>query len=335
MRALAFWTVVLAVARVTAGGAWSPDPKDVLNVKLGLVVPQLELAVKPLKGVTAKEVKYKPNTPGRLFVSLGYRNLGIGASTQPVSTPEDKQNLGETKSSDYQFRLYGRRITQEYFYQTYQGYHIDNSADVDPTYTTALKLQRPDLKSVNYGFNLIYTLSPADYSMGAAFDQSGRQKKSDGSALVALSARYQEMSGDTPIIPTQFQAVYDPDSNITKAAFSILATGLGYGHTFAFRDFYFAGQVLVGWTLEQRKYTYADLRSSGESRTGVTSMLKIGVGYNGESNYGGLQILSDGASYGFEKAELGATATVFSLFYGHRFDGVNLGILNPISDMFD
>lgn len=335
MRFFAFLQLMCLGTVALAGGEWSPDPKDVLNVKIGIMAPQLELTVKPLKGVNARPVTYKPNTPGRAFVSLGYRNLGVTASAAPVSSPEDKQNLGETKSNDYQFRLFGRRITQEYFYQTYQGYHIENSADVDPTFTTAFKMQRPDLKNVNYGFNYIYTLSPGDYSMAAAFDQSGRQKKSDGSALVALSARYQEMSGDTPIVPTQFQAAYDPDSNITKAAFSILSTGLGYGHTFTFRDFYLAGQLLVGWTLEQRKYSFVDQSSKSESRTGVNSMIKVGLGYNGESNYAGIQVLSDGATYGFERAELGSTAIVLSLFYGHRFDGVNLGILNPISDLFD
>ena len=327
-------TAICLLNFTLCNASWTPDSKNSVNAKFGIAGPQLNTIINPLKGVSGKAITYAPNTTGQTFLSLGYRNVGIAYTTQAPSTPEMIKNRGETKSSDFQFRLYGRRILQEYFYQTYKGQFISNSADVDPTYTSDLKIQRGDLREVNYGANYIFTLDTTAYSAAAAFGHTGRQVKSDGSVLISLSLKYQEISGDSPIIPSAFQSVYSPDSTITKATFSTISPGLGYGHTFVYSDWYATIQLLFGGTLEQRNVV-SSIPIENKGKNSSTGILKMGLGYNGKQNYFGIQLLQDSVEHQFEKSSFTMSATVFSMFYGHRFEGVSIKLLDPISDFLD
>ena len=91
-------------------------------------------------------------------LALSYRNLGVSLAAINAVSPEDRIKFGTTKSSDFQFRLFGKR-TYEFFYQTYTGYYLKNSTELDSSYaSSASKLLRSDISTRNFGLNFYWEI---------------------------------------------------------------------------------------------------------------------------------------------------------------------------------
>lgn len=161
-----------------AEAKWEKTKDDQLKLEIGPSIPRYNFRLVPTRGNESVVAEFEPNAPSKTGVSLAYRNLAIGFSLLNPPEEESIQNYGKSSAFDFQFRFYGKR-TYEFFYQSYRGYFIQNSAELDSSFSgQPNRIQKENLKTSNYGLNFFWNLHEDDFSKAVAFDQSGRQQSS-------------------------------------------------------------------------------------------------------------------------------------------------------------
>jgi len=314
--------VCLFSISVFAQYRWQAPPKDTLGVRLGILSPILFADIKDNKETGAgTPIKYQPNSNSRTALTLFYSHFALTGSVSNPLSDDDKANKGPAKVDDYQFRFYYKYGTWDLFYQNYQGYYIENSGQVDPSFSGVRKIQRPDIKTAHTGIQYFYIPNAEQYSLGGTFDQNIRQIESGGSIYFSGYIGEHSVRADSPLIPTNQASGYGSFANFKDGHFKNVRAGLGYGHTFVFYKFYFG--FLFGVSVGQQHQQF-DLVSETFDRWVAANgaNLKIGTGYNGEKFYSGLQYVMDNTSISFNEYTMGLTSGEYRLFIGTRFDGI-------------
>jgi hypothetical protein len=314
---------------------WSKQKNDVLKVQLGIVAPRYNFEVHAPPDISSSLAKFEPNTPSKTALNLSYRNLGATISVANSPTEESRANLGTSSSTDLQLRFFGKR-TYEFFYQSYKGYYVVNSVDLDPSYASlSSRIQRPDIKTSNYGLNFYWNLDDKDYSQAVAFEQAGRQKDSSWGLSWFFHGSRSQIVGESPFIPGTAASSFGTLASVDSVARTTGAVGIGIGGILTAMNFYMTGFVAVGPGLQYLSVKGDNIPEANSSVTGSYASARIGVGYNGEKNVVGLQLLSDGVTSKIAGGEINGSTLALSLFYAYRFDGVDLPVLNVMSGWVD
>lgn len=280
----------LALALVPLFGLanWSKQPEDNLKVEVGVVTPNLSFEIMAPEGLSQSLIKYSPNTQSKTSLGLSYRNIGISASSANSTSEESQLNYGNSRSTDLQFRFFGKR-TYELFYQTYQGYYIENSQEIDSSYgSTSLKIQRPDIVSKNYGFNFYWNLNENDFSQAIAYDQMGIQTKSAWGLSWLIHGSQSSIEGQSELVPASVAPVFlfffGQMASIAHFHRNTLATGLGIGGIASLNNFYIATMFALGFGYQEITYESLTSPPGTESITGRYISGRFGLGHNGPKN---------------------------------------------------
>lgn len=311
---------------------WQAPPKNTLGVRLGIVSPILSAEIKDNKPTGAgTPVKYQPNSNSRTALTLFYSNFSLTGSTSNRLSDEDKENKGPSRIEDYQFRFYYKYGTWDFFYQNYQGYYIENSGDIDPAFSGSRKIQRPDIKTSHAGVQYFYIPNAEYYSLGGTFDQNIRQIKSGGSIFFSGYVGQHAVKADSPLVPLQVASGYGSFANFKEGYFQNIRAGVGYGYTFVFYKFYLGFVFGFSNGLQQQKF---DLITEKFDRwvSAYGNNLKIGLGYNGENFYSGLQYVLDTTSINFNEYTMGLTTAEYRVFIGTRFEGVKIPPITALGE---
>lgn len=123
-----------AVSHVAAE-RWTADEPDVLNLKFGFMTPSFRLSTESrVESAAGSEVEFSPPSASKNFIGMGYRNLGATIQWGGRQSEDSNRQYGDGSSFDVQATLYGQRLTQQYFYQNYSGYYVENTSTVDPAF---------------------------------------------------------------------------------------------------------------------------------------------------------------------------------------------------------
>lgn len=320
----------------TAEASWTKQKDDELKVQLGVVIPRYNFEIKAPKELSSSVARFEPHAPSKTAVSFSYRNLGLGLSTSNPTTPEEELKFGTSKSQDYQLRFFGKR-SYEFFYQSYEGYYIKNSEDLDSSYIgRSDKIQRPDIRSRNFGLNFLWSIHEKDFSQAIAFDQAGRQTGSGWGVSWLVHASDSRITGDREFLPTGTSAQFGVLSGIDDIHRKTLATGVGLGGIATTGSFYVTSFIGLGVGYQNLEVRIPDLSVDNTSDTvGAYSTVRMGLGFNGEKNVLGTQFIMNNVSSGIAGGEINGNTIELSLFYAYRFSGVSIPFLNPISGWLD
>lgn len=329
--------ILIAACQIhEASASWSKQPEDNLKVELGISTPTLAYSVKAPKEISKSVINYQPHSTSKTALGLSYRNIGASISTINPASDESTLKLGHSKSNDLQLRLFGKR-TYELFYQTYEGYYIENSADIDSNYTNSdFKILRPDIKTKNYGFNFYWNVNEKDFSQAIAYDQMGVQKSSAWGLSWLAHGSQSSIEGDSPLVPDSEFNNFGNLAQLKHLHRNNLAVGVGLGGILSWKNLYLAGLLALGLGSQNITYQMNDSTLNGSDNiTGTYVSGRASLGFNGPRNVVGLQILSDSVTTSILKGEITGSSMEFKLFYAYRFDGVNIKTLNYISSWFD
>lgn len=315
--------------------SWSKQPDDNLKVELGVISPNYNFEIKAPTETSSSVVKFQPHSPSKSALGFSYRNIGINLSSTNPTSDESNLQLGKTKSTDLQFRFFGKR-TYEFFYQTYEGYYIENSADIDSSYSgSSNRIQRPDVKTKNYGFNFYWNINDKDFSQAIAYDQMGTQKESAWGLSWLLHTSQSSIEGDTTLIPSSKSTDFGQIASIKHIMRTTIAGGFGIGGIAIWNNIYLAGLLALGLGSQNVSYQDDGTIEGKDSTAGTYVSTRIGIGYNGQKNIFGLQTLNDYVNTTILKSQITGSTTEFKFFYAYRFDGINIPPLNYISSWLD
>ena len=224
------------------------------------------------------KMTYRANTTLNLGIGATYRsltlNIGIG-----VNSFNPNQEKGTTHYLDLQSHWYLRKWNFDFLGEFYRGYYLTpkglGSADGTNYYL------RNDL-SVNLAGIAVYrALNEKKFSYQAGLVQSEWQKKSAGSFLIGGEIYYGSIHGDSVIVPSLVDSVYN-QLGIDRVHCFEIGPGIGYGYTLVFAQHYF----LLASATVSLDFRYTEEIKPGRyiARADITPnfIFHAGAGYNSD-----------------------------------------------------
>lgn len=303
---------------------------DILNVQLVTSNSSLVTAFRPpTVAGTRKELSYEPNLRGDYGASIGYRNLGLGLSSQHKNIPNDP--LGISSTQNYSFRLLGKN-SLEASYQQVKGFYLKNSLD---EFNTGYYL-RPEMKVERTSAQWIYNFHDKDISLPALFNYSGRQTSSAWGFLVFANANRTITNDQGALIPAVQSGNFSEFADIKDIDRLSFGAGFGLAGALAYEGFQLGALLTLGNATSQVRYTKTDLLSESKSDSSGTSNVFLNLGYNGKKHQLGASLFVTSNTIEKKLERLDQQRSEIKIFYGYRIGGVNLGsIPNGISSWFN
>jgi hypothetical protein len=314
MRTVALLFILLAYSPVHAG--MHKFSNKALHTKLGIDVPGYDLTFKG----EDREIKFNPNVRALYSVGVSLQDfLGVNWGFRASQTEKEELKKGETDYDDWRINLAFHQFHLFLNYSQFKGFYIEDSHEVDNTWTSDLPyVQAPNLSSRTAGANFTWVVSPENYSLIAAMDQTERQEKSGGSFLLGAAATETVFRDSDEIIPASVQSAYGRDATLTEGRFMALSAKGGYGYTLVFNDKYFASlAVQIGYGTQRMslKGTNFD-RTAWAQATKVDGLLSLG--WNGDDYYSGISVSGDGTTFDTGPIDITTTLYAIKLYFGFR-----------------
>lgn len=321
---------------ISTSASWTKQKDDELKVQLGVVIPRYNFELKAPKDLSNSRAEFEPHAPSKTSVAFSYRNLGLALSTSNPTEPDQEAKFGSSKSQDYQLRFFGKR-SYEFFYQSYEGYFIKNSEELDSSYSgRSDKIQRPDIRSRNFGVNFLWSIHEKDFSQAIAFDQAGRQTGSGWGVSWLIHASDTRITGDREFLPSGSASQFGVLAGIDDIHRKTLASGVGLGGIATTGSIYATVFLGLGLGYQNLEVRIPDLNVDNTADTiGSYSTIRLGLGYNGDKHVFGSQTLLNSVNSNFSGGEVNGISIDLSIFYAYRFSGVSIPFLNPISGWLD
>ncbi len=328
------FNLILIFVAGTVQASWDKIEDDRLTTKFGFSSQILSAEFVAPETISTRKVTYKPNAPTKFNIGLSYRTIGLSVGLTG-SIPENLiQERGSTEQTDYILRFLGEN-TFELFYQRYKGLYIDNSEEVDPTYSgSANRIQRPDILSSKFGINYFHNFREKDFSLSLAFDQSGRPKSPGWSYFLFASAAHNDFKGESALIPSQVASDFGDMAQVQAIDANTATGGMGIGGLTNWGGLYLSGFLSFGFGYQDQKVITTSNVAETISKTGYSGSMRVGLGYNAGNHLFTAQILGDNVAAKIKDGQLNAITLDTGIFYGYRWDGVNIPFLNPLASLF-
>ncbi len=318
MNFFGYLTAFFMLAPPVFAKSYTEAAKGGLAVKLGVSGSTLSLDVQA-KDVP-RQIQYLPHAPSKTFLAFSYDWLAFTVSAvNPIPTA-DQQLKGSSTGQDWQFRFNFEKTSYEFFYQTYQGYYLDNTPEFQAQPAGTPFLRYPDLRTEHFGMNFLYNWNPDDFSMPAAMDQSAIQTESAWAWLSGVSIHGMRFSSPTGLVPALAVGSYGDIENVRSARLYSILAGAGVGGTLVPRENWFISGAFLGYFGYEMQRVERTDRDVVASQTSTKAHLKAGFGYNGSHWMSGLTVQGDSASYTVANSSLSFNNVQYAVFIGRRFD---------------
>ncbi len=272
-------------------------------------------------------LQYAANQQYDLGISLNSRWASFLMGTGVALFNNDTKVKGKTRQTDYQFNLYGKRLTTDASLQLYKGYYIKNSSGFSswdslraPEQSYAI---RPDAQALSVGISTYYVFNYKKFSYRNSFAFTETQLKSCGSPLLGGYWSLFSLSGDSSLVGYPFNMHIDSNAYVKSGASLTFGINAGYIYTIVIRKkFYITFSAIPGFGLTRNSY----IRSDKSSYTGPVSgnykvNLRTAIGYDSGKFFFGTMAMTD---YYYYSSESNATFDYSygkgRIFVGYRFD---------------
>lgn len=319
--------IFLIISQTTRAENILNDDYQSLAAHLGVKHSQLNVE---LQNKEAKPLVYQPNVGAGAYVSAAYKRYSASLGLDSINSDYATQTHGETQARDYQLRFHGDRWSPEFYYQSYQGYFLENTTDFSIVQTAAGgRLLRPDLKASHWGAQLFYNFSPQDYSLASHFSLRSQQLESRGSWFSVISYNQYSLQGEQPLVPTSVDN-YGAVAAVTGLSTQTVSVGFAGAYNFIFGH-YFVGALLgLGLNYQNTRLQFIGGSQADGQAVSSKTYVKIGLGYNGQNFLAGASLNVDGQNVNIEKSNLVFDTIESKFFIGWKFHETDLGWLDRI-----
>jgi hypothetical protein len=269
-------------------------------------------------------VRYKPNEKFNLGIGFNYRWAGLSAAFNMKFINNDDNRLGKSTSFDIQSDLYSRKFLSTINLQAYKGFYWENVNRYDTTWSIRDSMPvRPDITTVNMGFNTIFSFNFRKFSLKAPYVHTEWQKKSAGSWLVGWHISLYSLVSGAILIPEPLRAsfpVFDQTMHIVTANFG---GSIGYSYTLVmYEEFYLNALLMLGMSMQSFE-AFGDSREliHNDIKPTTRSLFRLAFGSNNEKCYYGVSLIAES----FPIRNSFQSQFVYNygrlrIFYGRRFN---------------
>jgi hypothetical protein len=263
-----------------------------------------------------RTIGYYSNKPYSLGIGMYLFEVAAEITFAIPLNEKSKTIYGESKSSNLQLILLGKKWGADGYFQQYQGFYLKDS-DV-PVPANTPYLQRPDIKTQNIGLNVNYNFNYNKFSFRAAYNYSERQLRSAGSFLLFASLDNFKISGDSALIGKDYEGSFLEPSKIEKINSWLVGVLPGYTYSVVYEGFFINGTLGLGPAYNFLNYTLEDIGTKSKSTVNALVALKISAGYNGDRFFGGMIFGNQIGNTKIENLNVTSSIASFKILVGYR-----------------
>ena len=244
------------------------------------------------------KIVYKSNPKGAYGLGLSYEGYGLSTTLLKNSKcNENERKYGKSQYYDITLSKYGKNIGGDFFFRKYKGMYIEKYPDC---YDLEGRV-RKNVRLPFIGFYLSYVFFE-EFSFNEIMKQSERRIGFSWSPSAGLYYDYFKISSGGGLIPAVRQAEF-PDFyrlNSTYYNGGGIMGGWGAKYCFPFKV-YISAALFAG-------IGFGNLKMNGESSasSGARNMklvMKVSLGFNGDTFGCGLILTSERSSYYSDNSE--------------------------------
>jgi hypothetical protein len=195
---------------------------------------------------TNRKLKISPNN----YYNIGFNfsNLLLTFAFVPPLKIGARSGRGNTKSTDIQVTIFGKRVITDINYQNYRGMYVHSNDFIQNKSDNQFIDVRSDIKIISYGVNTMFVFDHKRYSLRGAFSFTDVQRKSSGSFMAGVYHSHVDLTcNDSSLLQYPLKPYFSPAvHNIHKL--SVIGAGLsaGYGYTFVRKKILFSTALNIG-----------------------------------------------------------------------------------------
>lgn len=316
--ALVLGAALLAqVVPQSAGPPPADDKRFVIRPAIGSVLLGFELSDDDDDG---RALEFEPNAPLVIGLKGGYRRFQLSGSIGVAAT-EEVATHGKTSFLDFQIaqavKVARRELVVGLFFQSYRGFHLANTAALEPGATTPLLY--PAMRMRNFGGTLTYFLDP-EFSYDAAFLEFHPRSGGSGSFALRFTAGNMSMSsGGVSLVPASQQPRFARVAELTALDATYGGLGGGYAHDWRFWSGWLCAlSVTVTLDVALQAVTIANVVRRGPSLS-PGAAVAFAFAYAGPTVHAGINAFADIESTRVEGHTAETSRVTGMLFAGVRF----------------
>jgi len=171
--------------------------------------------------------------------------------------------FGKTTKTTLNASFSYRKIGISAFFFQYKSFYIKNPEDFDINWDTPDRPQRPDVENMGYGLDYIYVFNHKKYSLNSSYSFSQKQLKSAGSFLLGAYTSKSTIKGDSSLINSELNNLFNPHIQFQKSAQYILGGSFGYSYNYVFwKDFMINISVVPSLLFSVSDLSYSNSKSN-------------------------------------------------------------------------
>lgn len=193
-----------------------------------------------------RKLKISPNN----YYNIGFNfsNLLLTFAFVPPLKIGARSDRGNTKSTDLQITIMGKRVITDINYQNYKGMYVHANDVKEENSDNQIIAIRPDIKIISYSVNTMYIYNNTKYSLRGAFSFTDVQRKSSGSFMTGLYHSHVDISsGDSSILTYPFTPYFSQELyKINRLSIVGIGLSAGYGYTYVHKKILVSTALNVG-----------------------------------------------------------------------------------------
>jgi Domain of unknown function (DUF4421) len=260
--------------------------KDSLVLRVFTIQKTNSLLIKDSSG--NNQLTLKPNENTNLGFGFNYRWLGLNMAFNFPFVNNDDETYGNSKSFNLLVYAYPRKFGVNIFFQTIQGYYVQNMSDYNKIWDNNVFYKRPDIRTGALGGSFFYIFNYKKYSYRSVFVQNEVQTKSAGSFFLGGNISLIGISGDSSIIPESAKHNFDSSTYILNSSYLELGIQGGYTANIIFLKHLFINFTLTpGISLQGGTILTEDPRYNNRDKQGIRPSFRtsFAFGYNKDRWY--------------------------------------------------
>ena len=262
-------------------------------------------------------LRYRPVRDISLGMGVSYKLFALDITFSLGL--RNNSEFENTKSFDFQGRMFSSKQFISTTIQYYQGYKLSNVAGTDVNISEE-STRREDIRTINFGLQYMYSFNYTKFSLKAPFVFNEVQRKSAGSTIIGASFSMFVMDADSSIVPPEISTCFEPDLHLLDLNVLSVAVSLGYMYSFVYREHFFLTLSLIpGINFNGGDYL-TETRNTISPNFNFNLNSMNAIGYNGRKFFAGFHFLANGF---FSRVDKKLTAEIghgkASFFVGYRF----------------
>lgn len=241
-------------------------------------------------------LKYRTNDNLLMGVGYTYSFLTINLAVKMPFVNQDEDVFGKSRYVDLQTHTIFRNYIVDLYLQWAKGYYLSNPSSVIPATPDDTRYPlRGDMRTTIVGLNVQYLFNSSRYSYKAAFLQNQFQRKSAGSPIAGIEGYWTLGMSDSAMVQAQITpSGFLEDQPFNQVDIANVGINGGYAYTFVWQEkLYLSLSAILGISggYNQVHYSNSSITYHAGLTAGLTSSVRISLGFNTHDYYMGLSLL--------------------------------------------